>query len=71
MVETEACIYAENFKEEKERFLTPYVMRIFFGDESIEKVMARERLEDCVPTADPDSWIRIDMVDRWIDIQLP
>ncbi len=71
MVETEAWIYAENFKEKKHRWPTPYNMRIFFGDESINKVNARERLEDCVPTSDPDSWIRIDMVERWIDIQLP
>ncbi len=71
MVETEAWIYTENFKEERHRWLTPYEMRIFFGDESINRVGARERLEDCVPISDPDSWIRIDMVDRWIDIQLP
>lgn len=29
MVETQAWIYAENFKEERNRFLTPYEMRIF------------------------------------------
>jgi len=71
MVETEACIYAENFREEKHRWAGFYEMRIFFGDESTNKVRSRERLEDCVPTSDPDSWIRIDIVDRWIDIQLP
>lgn len=49
MVETEAWIYLENFKEEKHRWKPPYEMRIFFGDESINMVRAREGLEDCVP----------------------
>jgi len=71
MIETEAWIYAENFKHPKNPGVPLYEMRIFFGDESIGRVKARERLEDCVPFSNPDSWIRIDITAKWIDIQLP
>jgi hypothetical protein len=55
----------------KQRGQFLYEMRIYFGDESAMKLRNDVRLEDSIPTGDPDSWIFIDRQNRLIEIQLP
>jgi hypothetical protein len=48
-----------------------YEMRLYFGNECLEKLHNNERLEHSVPTGDPDSWILFDWENKVIEIQLP
>jgi len=55
--------------EERGQFL--YDMTLYFGDKATDKVKNNQRLEDCVPTSDPDSWIFLDRQNRTIEVHLP
>ncbi|MBI3218684.1 MAG: hypothetical protein HYZ44_04175 [Bacteroidetes bacterium] len=45
-------------------------MQILFGDQSLEKIRHRKRMEDCLPIEGADHWIYLDRAKRFIQVRI-
>ena len=54
--------------EQRGQFL--YHMKLYFGEDSLDKLKNGDRLEESIPDTGADSWIVLDREHRTIEVQL-